>query len=89
MGLWDSSKNYILATGVEYNENLSSQVDGVAKLFTVSKGKYIAGKLRVFINGVKSCDFVETNPAMGAFTMNEAPVPDESGIKFYVEYNHV
>lgn len=88
MSLWESSKNYILGLGLKY-DNLSSQCDGVTKLFTVSLGNYVSGKLSVYLNGVRIFDFTETDPTTGKFTMDEAPQLDESGIKFYADYHHI
>lgn len=59
-----------------YNGTLAGAVNGSNKVFTVSEGSYTAGKLAVTWNGkslIKVLEFAETNPAIGTFTLTEAP----------------
>lgn len=57
---------------------LAGVVDGVNKVFTVSRGNYITKTLQVFAPvmmqmGNPGGDWVETNPSAGTFTFNVAP----------------
>lgn len=68
-------------------ENESSQVTGVATLFTTSV-PYVAGKLKVWLDGVLQNynppgRVTETNPALGQFTLSSAP---RVGQKLVVEF---
>ena len=79
----DSSAN----TGGKYG-SLSGTINGTNKLFTVSAGRYMSGRLKVFLNGQlltvgSGNDFTETNPANGTFTFVNAPI---SGDIIIVEY---
>lgn len=63
-------------------------IDGVNKVFTVSL-PYQSGTTAVFLNGVlQRIDFddgwVETSPATGAVTLNEAPVLLDTVQVYYV-----
>jgi len=63
-------------------------VDGTNKVFTTAAA-YVPGSLKVFINGWKqktTTHFVETTPASGVFTMDEAPL---TGDLITVEYQIV
>jgi len=65
------------ASGSTYG-TLAGSVNGSNTVFTVSNGSYVAGSLKVVLNGQDqsqgaSYDFVETTPASGTFTFNVAP----------------
>jgi|SRR3989304_8772775 len=68
-----------------YNDELSSQVDGVATEFTTSDD-YIGGTLQVYLGGLRqipgvSADYVETG--VNTFEFNVAP---SIGAKIVVDY---
>lgn len=57
---------------------LTGLVNGSNTSFTVSRGAYLSGKLKVYLNGQmltqgSAEDWVEDTPALGTFTMNVAP----------------
>jgi hypothetical protein len=61
---------------------LSGTVNGTNKIFTVSQGEYLTGKLEVYLNGIiqlqgATDEWVELNPAAGTFEFVTAP-PIES-----------
>lgn len=61
-------------------------IDGVNTLYTTAR-PYIAGSLQPFVNGARQrnvAHFTETNPALGTFTMSDAPV---TGDDFFVNYD--
>lgn len=67
---------------------LTGSINGTNKVFTVSRGKYTSGKLKVSRNGQgltqgTAEEWVETNPSSGTFTFNEAPI---SGDVILAEY---
>lgn len=59
-----------------WDETPAGTVNGSTTLFTAARA-YIPGSLAVYINGLKQkrvTHFVETNPALGTFTMGDAPL---------------
>lgn len=74
-------------TGDTYGA-VSGLINGSNALFNVSQNLYATGSLKVFLNGQlltqgSSEDWVETNPSLGTFTFNTAPI---SGDLISVEY---
>lgn len=78
---------------------LSGDVNGANTTYTVSKGEYISGTLKVYLNGQlqiqgSSEDWVENTPASGTFDFNTAPqtgdqitaVYQVSGVLFFHKY---
>jgi len=63
--------------------------DGLTVLYTVAKSKFVAGSLKVWINGVLSKkgsgpeEVAETDPATGTFTFGTAPATDDFIIVAY------
>lgn len=69
----------IAVNGIYLDEVMPTQVatqetpNGVRTLYTVPGGKYKAGTLTPYVNGLAqmvTADFTETNPAAGTFTLD-------------------
>ena len=70
------------------DETPTGTVNGTNKVFTTLR-PYIANSLQVFINGIRqksTTHFVETNPSLGTFTMDDAPL---TGDNIMVSYQFV
>lgn len=70
------------------DETPTGTINGTNKVFTTNSA-YIAGSLKVFINGLKQktgTHFAETTPTSGTFTMDDAPI---TGDIITVEYQTV
>lgn len=63
------------SNGIVQNGIVSGTQDGTNKIFTT--GAYIGGSLEVYVNGVRqklTTHYVETTPASGVFTLDDAPL---------------
>jgi len=66
--------------------SLTGSVNGTNKAFTTPDGVYIAGTLKVFLNGVYQPlgdAITETTPASGVFTFITAPVTNDQIVAVY------
>ena len=70
--------------GSEITENLTTQVNGARTQFTVSS-RYISGRLRVYINGVRQIigDDITQSADRMSFSISYAPLEGE---KLIVDY---